>query len=305
MRHFLDLTDWSAKDIMNMLQNARQLKQEWENGGNEPVLAGKTLGMIFQKPSLRTRASFDVGMQHLGGYAIMLGPDEIQLGTRESIADVSRVLSGYVQAILARVFQHAHVVELAKYASVPVINGLSDDRHPCQALADMLTIYETFDELEGLNIAYVGDGNNVAASLMLAAVKLGANFAIATPKAHALPRDVWERAIEESSDHPVNIKGYSTPQKAVRDAHVIYTDTWVSMGQEDQRAEKLNHFAGFQVNRELLEHARDDAIVMHCLPAHRGEEITDDVADGKQSAIFRQAHNRLHAQKALLVELMA
>lgn len=305
MRHFLDIVDWSAKDIMNLLQSAQQLKKEWEDGGNEPVLAGKTLGMVFQKPSLRTRTSFDVGMYQLGGYAVMLSPDEIQLGTRESIGDVAQVLSGYVQAIMARVFDHAHVVELAKHASVPVINGLSDDRHPCQALADMLTIYETFGKLEGLNVAYVGDGNNVAASLMLASVKLGANFSIATPKAYPLPRNVWERAIEETSNYPVNIKGYSDPVQAVRDAHVIYTDTWVSMGQEAARAEKLKHFAGFQVNRDLLEHARDDAIVLHCLPAHRGEEITDEVMDSDQSAVFRQAHNRLHAQKALLVELMA
>ncbi|MEM6527337.1 MAG: ornithine carbamoyltransferase, partial [Chloroflexota bacterium] len=193
----------------------------------------------------------------------------------------------------------------AKFSSVPVINGLSDSSHPCQALADMLTIYEEFGEISGLKIAYVGDGNNVAASLMLAAVKLGASFAIASPQQYALPADVWETAVAQSARRSIDIKQYKTAAEAVQDAHVIYTDTWVSMGQEDQREEKLRHFWEYQVNDRLVAHARSDAIVMHCLPAHRGEEITDSVADGDQSAVFLQAHNRLHAQKALLVELMA
>ncbi len=305
MRHFLDLNDWTADEIMGLLDRARTLKSEWQGGGNDPVLAGKTLGMIFQKPSLRTRTSFDVGMYQLGGHSVMLGPDEIQLGERESIPDIARALSGYVQAIMARVFQHRHLRELAKHATVPVINGLSDASHPCQALADMLTIYETFGRVEGLKVAYVGDGNNVAASLMLASVKLGADFTIATPANYGLPQAVWEQAIGEASNRPVNIKGFSNPAEAVQDAHVIYTDTWVSMGQEAERNEKIRHFWNYQVNDELLSNARSDAIVLHCLPAHRGEEITDSVADGEQSAIFQQAHNRLHAQKALLVELMA
>jgi ornithine carbamoyltransferase len=305
MRHFLDIADWTEDEIMGLLERARELKQEWQNGGNAPVLAGKTLGMIFQKPSLRTRVSFDVGMQHLGGHAIMLSPDEIQLGKRESIPDVARVLSGYVEAIMARVFDHAHVLELAKWSSVPVINGLSDESHPCQALADMLTIYERFGKIEGLKVAYVGDGNNVAASLMRASVLLGADFAIATPPQFGLPRGVWEQAIETATSRSVSIKGFSSAVEAVKDAHVIYTDTWVSMGQEDQRAEKIRHFLPYQVNDAMVQHAHDDAIVLHCLPAHRGEEITDDVADGDHSAVFQQAHNRLHAQKALLVELMA
>jgi ornithine carbamoyltransferase len=304
MRHFLNLADWRSGDIMDLLDRALELKQALKDGHQEPLLAGKTLGMVFQKPSLRTRTSFDVGMYQLGGYAVVLSPNEIQLGQRESVSDVAQVLSGYVDAIMARVFQHTHLRQFAAMASVPVINGLSDDYHPCQALADMLTVYETFNQIENLKIAYVGDGNNVAASLMLAAVKLGADFAIATPPQHALSQTVWEAAIAEASDRPVSIKGYNDPIEAVRDAHVVYTDTWVSMGQEDQREQKLRHFSGFQVNQELLGHARSDAIVMHCLPAHRGEEITDAVMDGPQSVVFQQSENRLHAQKALLVALM-
>lgn len=306
MRHFLDLANWSANDIMGLLDKAIQLKTELEETGrNDPVLSGKALGMIFQKPSLRTRVSFDIAMYQLGGYAVMLAPQEIQLGERETVPDVSRVMSGYVQGIMARVFQHTHVTELAKHASVPVINGLSDDHHPCQALADMLTIYETFGKIEKLKVAYVGDGNNVAASLMMAATKLGAHFSIATPSGLALPQSVWEQAVSDASEYSVDIKGYDDPAKAVAGAHVIYTDTWVSMGQEGEREQKIKRFDGFQVNEALVDNARPDAIVMHCLPAHRGEEITDAVADGEHSAIFQQAHNRLHAQKALLVELMA
>ncbi len=304
MRHFLDLADWRSSDIMGLLDRARELKQAMKDGQQRPLLAGKTLGMVFQKPSLRTRTSFDVGMFQLGGHAVMLGPDEIQLGQRESITDVAQVLSGYVDGIMARVFQHGHLLQLAAKATVPVINGLSDDRHPCQALADMLTVYEAFGQIEGLKIAYVGDGNNVAASLMLASVKLGADFAIATPPRYGLPQTVWEKAVAEVTDRPVNIKGYTNPNEAVQDAHVVYTDTWVSMGQESQRDEKLRHFRPYQINEQLLSHARSDAIVLHCLPAHRGEEITDAVMDGPRSAVFQQSENRLHAQKALLVDLM-
>lgn len=304
MRHFLDLADWTSSELMELLQLARELKSEWEQGGNKPYLAGKTLGMIFQKPSLRTRVSFDVGMYQLGGYAIMLGPQEIGLGKREAIGDIAQVMSGYVQGIMARVFSHQHLMELANYASVPVINGLSDDLHPCQALADMLTIYETFGKIEGLKVAYVGDGNNVAASLMTASAQLGARFAVSTPPGMGIPEAAFQKATEAPS-HPVKIEIFHDPASAVKDADVVYTDTWVSMGQEDQRNEKIRHFAGYQVNEALLKHAKPSAIVLHCLPAHRGEEITDAVMDGPQSAVFQQAHNRLHAQKAVLVKLMA
>ncbi len=288
-----------------MLKVAVHLKMEWQTGGNKPVLKNRILGMIFQKPSLRTRVSFEVGMKHLGGDALMLGPQEIGLGQRESIADISRVLSGYVHGIMARVFEHRHVEELAQYAGVPVINGLSDDSHPCQAMADVLTIYEHFGRLQGLQLAYVGDGNNVAASLLLACAHFGINFAIATPKGYELPANVQIKAARLAQNSGVTIETFNDPRLAVRDADVIYTDTWVSMGQEEEMARRKEAFTPYQVNADLLQDASSDHIVMHCLPAHRGDEITDAVADGPTSAIFRQAENRLHAQKAILVNLMA
>ncbi len=289
--------------MRDLIRLAMHLKDEWRAGGNRPVLAGKVLGMVFQKPSLRTRVSFDVGMLHLGGHALYLSPNEIGLGKRESIADVARVLSGYVQGIMARVFDHAHVLELAEYSSVPVINGLSDYNHPCQAMADMLTIYEKFGHLEGLKLAFVGDGNNVATSLLFASMRFGLNFSIATPPAYALPESVIVKAMRIAPD-PDMITITTDPVEAVENADVVYTDTWTSMGQEAEAERRRKVFPPYQVNNELLSHAKPTAIVMHCLPAHRGEEITDEVADGPQSAIFQQAENRLHAQKAILVRLM-
>lgn len=300
MKDFLDIADWSSHALWESLQLAVYLKREWRAGGNRPILAGKNLGMVFQKPSLRTRVSFEVAMQHLGGHAIMLGPEEIELGKRESIADIARVLSGYVQGIMARVFDHSHVVQLAEHASVPVINGLSDASHPCQAMADILTIFEHFGELKGLKLAFVGDGNNVAASLVEAAVKFGLDFSIASPEGYGLK----SAHIAGANALGIKAQAVSNPEEAVADAHVIYTDTWVSMGQEAEIKKREAAFERYQVNAKLLRFARPDAIVMHCLPAHRGQEITDEVADGVQSVIFQQAENRLHAQKALLVELM-
>lgn len=300
MKHFLDLTDWSSKTLWELLQLAVHLKTEWRAGGNKPVLQGKVLGMVFQKPSLRTRVSFEVGMLHLGGSAIMLGPSEIGLGKRESIADVARVLSGYVQCIMARVFDHQHVIELAKYSRVPVINGLSDDQHPCQALADALTIYEHYGYLKGIKLAYVGDGNNVAVSLLQAAVHFGMDFAIAAPEGYELP----VRMLDEARESGIQVEASTRPEQIMDGAHAVYTDTWVSMGQEAEVAAREKIFGPYQVNQTLLKQAAPGAIVLHCLPAHRGQEITDDVADGPQSAIFPQAENRLHAQKALLVKLM-
>lgn len=304
-KHFLDLPNWSTKDLWEMLELAVYLKQEWRSGGNRPVLAGKVLGMVFQKPSLRTRVSFEVGMKHLGGDAIMLGPQEIGLGKRESIADVARVLSGYVQGIMARVFDHNHVVELAKYATVPVINGLSDDRHPCQAMADILTIYEHFRTLSGLKLTYIGDGNNVAASLMVACAHFGMDFAIASPEGYQLPAHTIAEVSTIAQETGSKIELFTDVHTAASGANIIYTDTWVSMGQEDEVQARLKTFADYQVNAGLLQHAAANAVVLHCLPAHRGQEITDEVADGAQSLIFEQAENRLHAQKAILVKLMA
>ncbi len=303
-RHFLSIHDYSRQELEAMLDLAVRLKAERRTGGNRPVLAGKVLGMIFQKPSLRTRVSFDMAMRHLGGDALYLSPDEIGLGKRESVADVSRVLSGYVDAIMARVFAHAHILELAKYASVPVINGLSDFDHPCQAMADVLTIKERFGRLEGVNLTYVGDGNNVAVSLLFAAVRLGLNYTIASPEGYDLSVDVRQRGQEMAKETGSRLRFLRDPHEAVRNAQVVYTDTWTSMGQEEQAEQRNRVFPPYQVNGKLVSEADPSAIVMHCLPAHRGFEITDEVADGPHSAIFQQAENRLHAQKAILVTLL-
>ncbi len=305
MRHFIDLTEWSTEDLRQLLDLAVHLKMEWRSGGNQPVLKGKALAMVFQKPSLRTRVSFEVGMQQLGGSALMIGPQEIGLGKRESIPDVARSLSCFVQGIMARVFEHDHVVGLAKYGSVPVINGLSDAQHPCQALADMLTIYERFGRIRGVRVVYVGDGNNVSLSLAQAAVNFGAHFAIATPPGYGLSEDELSAVAETADRTGSTVEAYEDPYTAVKNADVVYTDTWVSMGQEDETQKRRTDLRPYQLNDDLLRHAGKNAIAMHCLPAHRGDEITDSVADGVQSAIFQQAENRLHAQKAVLVTLMA
>lgn len=305
MRHFIDLADWSSADIRALLDRALALKAEWHAGGNAPLLKGKALAMVFQKPSLRTRVSFEVGMTHLGGSALMIAPSEIGFGKRESIADIARVLSGYVQIVMARVFAHADVVELAHWSSVPVINGLSDQQHPCQALADALTIRERFGTLEGIRIAFVGDGNNTAASLAQIAAHTGAHFSIASPPGYTLSEETLDQIGVLAEANGTHLAAYHEVGAAVRDAQVIYTDTWVSMGQEDEYERRVHDFAPYQVNDALLRLAAPEAIVMHCLPAHRGYEITDSVADGAQSAIFQQAENRLHAQKAILATLLA
>jgi ornithine carbamoyltransferase len=304
MRHFLEL-DWSSQDIRDLLQLAVDLKREWQNGGNKPVLKDKILAMVFQKPSLRTRVSFEVGMEHLGGHAIYLGPDEIGLGKRESVADVARVLSGYANGIMARVFAHSDVKELAEWSKIPVINGLSDDHHPCQAMADVLTIYEHFGRVEGLKWAYIGDGNNVAVSSLYAAAHFGMDFATATPPQYRIPASVVDAAMPLLQRSEINFEQFENPADAAKDADVLYTDTWISMGQEAETAERERIFDGYQINDDLLKHAKPGAVVMHCLPAHRGQEITDAAMDGSQSVVFQQAENRLHAQKALLVKLMA
>ncbi len=303
-KDFLAVSDYSPAELQGMLDLAVRLKKERQAGGNEPVLKNKVLGMIFQKPSLRTRVSFDMAMRHLGGDALYLSPNEIGLGQRESIADVARVMSGYVDAIMARVFAHEHVLELAKWASVPVINGLSDYNHPCQAMADALTIQEEFGSLKGLNVTFIGDGNNVAVSLMHICAKLGANFTIANPEGYDIVPHAVELAKQFAAESGSKLTFLRDPHQAVRDAHVIYTDTWTSMGQEAEAKKREAVFPPYQVNQQLVSEARADVIVMHCLPAHRGQEITDEVADGPHSRLFPQAHNRLHAQKAILVKLL-
>jgi ornithine carbamoyltransferase len=304
MRHFLSILDHSSQELLDLIELSLRLKAELAKGGNKPLLKDKVLSMVFQKPSLRTRVSFDVGMHQLGGVALYLSPDEIGLGKRESVADVSRVLSGYVDAIMARVFDHEHVLELARHGSVPVINGLSDFNHPCQAMADVLTIRERFDRLEGLNVTYVGDGNNVAVSLMFACAKLGMNFTIASPEGYDLPPKTVLQGQPAADESGASIRQLRDPHEAVRDAQVIYTDTWVSMGQEEEAKKREKVFPPYQVNAQLVAEADPSAIVLHCLPAHRGQEITDEVADGPHSAIFQQAENRMHAQKSILVKLL-
>jgi len=303
-RNFLTITDFSKNDLEKLLKSALSLKNEYFNHGNPPLLKGKVLAMVFNKPSLRTRISFDMAMRHLGGDALFISPNEIGLGKRESIADVARVLSGYVSGIMARVFAHDHVTELAKWSSVPVINGLSDYNHPCQAFTDVFTMYEHFGNLDDLNVAYVGDGNNVAVSLLHACVILGINFTIASPQGYVINSKVWETAEILSRKSGSTINQLRNPQEAVLDADVIYTDTWTSMGQEEESKKREKVFPPYQVNSDLLIKAKSTAIVMHCLPAHRGQEITDNVADGPQSLLFTQAHNRLHAQKAILLNLL-
>lgn len=304
MKHFLAVSDFSREELEAMLDLAVRLKQERRRGGNAPVLQGKVLAMVFQKPSLRTRVSFDMAMRHLGGDALYLSPAEIGLGERESIADVSRVLSGYVDAIMARVFAHQHVLDLAKYASVPVINGLSDFNHPCQAMADVLTMREHFGRLQGLNVTFVGDGNNVAVSLLMACARLGMNFTLASPEGFDLPATVVAQARDMAAASAASVHLLRDPHEAVRGADVIYTDTWTSMGQEKEAAHRAKVFPPYQVNARLVSEADAGVIVMHCLPAHRGQEITDDVADGAHSVLFPQAENRMHAQKAILVTLL-
>jgi len=304
-KDFIAVSDYTPNELQDLLDLAIFLKKELKSGGNKPILHGKVLGLIFQKPSLRTRISFEMGMRHLGGDALYISPAEIGLGQRESIADVARVLSGYVQGIMARVFDHNHVVELARWAEIPVINGLSDYNHPCQAMADALTIIERFGAMKGLNVTFLGDGNNVAVSLMHICTKLGANFTLASPEGYDLSSFSLEKAREFSADSGSSIRTVHDPHEAVRDADVIYTDTWTSMGQEAETEKRKAVFPPFQVNAKLVSEARRDVIVMHCLPAHRNQELTDEVADGPHSVIFPQAHNRMHAQKAILVQLLS
>ncbi len=284
-----------------MTDTALRLK----NGGSSSLLAGKNLALLFEKPSLRTRVSFEVAMRQLGGHALYLSPAEVGLGKREPVADVARVLSRQVDVVAARTFEHKTVEELARWAEVPVINALSDGEHPCQALADLLTIYEKKGRWEGLTLAYVGDGNNVARSLALGSAMVGMSFRIASPAGYGLPEAVVEEARRRAAASGAEVVCLESPEEAVRGADIVYTDVWASMGSEDEAEERARAFAGYQVTPELVALAAPDAIVMHDLPAHRGEEIADEVIEGPQSVVFDQAENRLHAQKALLALVLA
>ena len=296
MHHFLSLADWSSSDLMELIQEAVYLKREYRTGGNRPILKGKALGMIFQKPSLRTRVSFEMAMQHVGGHALYIGPSEIGLGKRESIPDISRVMSGYVQGIMARVFDHDHVTQLAQWSSVPVINGLSDYNHPCQAMADVLTIYEEFGRLEGIHLSYLGDSNNVTRSLLFAAAQFGFKLTVSSPDGYELDDDSIQIAKSIGGADVVQL--VSDPNEAVKDVDVIYTDTWTSMGQEEEAAKRREIFPPYQVNFQLVSKAPKHAIVMHCLPAPRREESTASIPAAPHARLFQRGESPLPAQRA-------
>jgi ornithine carbamoyltransferase len=298
------MDDFTAEEVRAVLERAAAMKR---TGGTDPTrpLAGRVLAMIFEKPSLRTRVTFEVGMAHLGGAAIYLAPSDAQLGTRETIPDAARNLARWVDAIMARTFSHDTVVQLAEFASVPVINGLSDLEHPCQTLADLLTLSERLGDFRGRTLAWVGDGNNVCHSLLLGAAKLGLSVRVATPAGFAPTPAVVERARSLARDAEAAIEVMEDPAEAASGADAIYTDVWASMGQEQEKAERARAFRPYQVNAALVARAAPTAIVLHCLPAHRGEEITDGVLDGPHSAVLDQAENRLHAQKALLAMILS
>lgn len=303
MPHFLTIAQTPIDRLRHFLDVALRLKKQHKTTGkNNLILAGKTLAMIFEKPSLRTRVSFAVAMSHLGGNSLVLRPDEVGLGTREPIQDVARVLSGMCDGIMARTFEHQKVVDLAHYGSVPVINGLTDYTHPCQAMADLMTLHEHFGDLAGRTLTYVGDGNNVARSLSVACGKFGMRFVIASPDAYRLPQKDADSTMSLIPE--MDFVMTDDPIAAVESADAIYTDTWVSMGQEAEKAVRLKDFAGYCVNEELLAKAPKHAVVLHCLPAYRGYEISEGVMEGKQSLIFPQAENRLHFQKGLIASLM-
>ncbi|QNU18096.1 MULTISPECIES: ornithine carbamoyltransferase [Geobacillus] len=303
-RDFLTLLDFSTEEILDLLALAADLKAKQKAGVSYTPLSGKTMAMIFEKPSTRTRVSFEVGMIQLGGQAMYLNGNDLQLGRGETIADTARVLSQYVDVIMIRTFAHQKVEELAEYASVPVINGLTDDDHPCQALADLLTIYEAKKTFQGVKLAYVGDGNNVANALLVAAAKVGMNVAIACPPGYEPKAEYVEAARQIGEKTGATVVVTHDPLVAVAGADAIYTDVWTSMGQESESAERLQVFQPYQVNEELVKAAKPDYLFLHCLPAHRGEEVTAGVMDGPNSVVFEQAGNRLHAQKAILLSVL-
>ena len=295
-RSFTRVADWSRDELLEVLGLADDLKRLQQAREEHHLLPGRTLGMIFQKPSTRTRVSFEVGIYQLGGTGLYLSAGDLQLGRGETIKDTAVVLSRYLDAIMIRTFAQSDVEELAANASIPVINGLTDSAHPCQALADVMTIRERFGRLEGLKVVYLGDGNNVCASLMVACAKLGMDFVAATPSGYQPD----EKAVRIAREAGGAVELVDDPRAAVAGADVLYTDVWTSMGQEDERQQRLQDLAGFGIDADLVKHAGDSAIVLHCLPAHYGEEITEDVLYGPQSAVWDQAENRLHAQKALM-----
>jgi len=298
------LQDLTREEMEQIFKTSELLKLQSLRGQEHPLLKGKTLAMIFEKPSTRTRVSFEVGMWQLGGYALYLSSTDLQLGRGETIADTARVLSRYVHGIMARVFAHQTILDLVKYSKVPVINGLSDFSHPCQGLADLFTVYEKKGKLEGLKLAYVGDGNNVAHSLLYGCSKMGMTITLGCPKGYEPDPKVIAQAKEEAKRTGGGVKVVQDPKEAVKGADVVYTDVWASMGKEKEREERIRVLKPYQVNPELVKEAKEDYIFMHCLPAHRGEEVVNEVADSRNSVIFDQAENRMHTQKAVMALTM-
>lgn len=304
VRHLTSVQDLSKSELMRVLEKSKNLKDMLKQEKSHEYLYGKTLGMVFAKPSTRTRVSFETAMTQLGGHAIYLGWNTLQLGRGETISDTAKTLSGYLDVIMARIYEHENLLELARNSSVPVINGLTDLLHPCQAVADLFTIWEEKEKLAGLKLAYVGDGNNVCHSLLLGASKVGTNVDVAAPSGYEPKKGIVEDAKLQAAKTEVNVNITDDPEEAVKDADAVYTDVIASMGDEEEREKRLNDFEGYQVNSELMGLAKDDAIFMHCLPAHRGEEVSAEVIDGSQSVVFQQAQNRMHTEKAILTSLL-
>lgn len=304
MKHMIDLNDVSPKEIEDILKLAGKLKDDLKHGREHHLLKGKTLGMIFSKSSTRTRVSFEVGMYQLGGYAMFLSSSDIQLGRGETIYDTARVLSRYINGIMIRTFKHSDVTDLAKYGTIPVINGLTDLMHPCQILADLYTVYEAKGRLKGLKLAYVGDGNNVANSLLQGCAKTGVDIYVAAPEGYGCDGTIIEQAKQAAVKSGSKVVLTEDPEEAVKNADVIYTDTWVSMGQEAEKEMRVKIFMPYQVNKKLFSKAKDDAILLHCLPAYRGFEVTEEIIDGPNSMVIEEAENRLHVQKAIMAALM-
>ncbi|MGC8611308.1 MAG: ornithine carbamoyltransferase [Athalassotoga sp.] len=302
-KSIVSIDDLTIEELNQLIDTSIRLKDELYSGERRDVLSGKTLGMIFEKPSLRTRVAFETAMTQLGGHAIYLGPDDIKLGKRETTEDIARVLSSMVDVIMARVFAHKTVEDLAKYSRVPVINGLSDFEHPTQIVGDMVTVKEKFGYFKGIKFSFIGDGNNVANSIALAGAKLGMHVVVASPKGYELQKKVFERALEISKLTQAKIEITNDPEYAAKDADVIYTDVWASMGQESEAEARKKIFAPYQVNSKIMSLAKKTAIFMHCLPAHYGEEVTEEVGHGPQSVIFEEAENRLHSIKAMIVHV--
>lgn len=305
MKHLLCLNDWTSEEITNVLDLADKLKYENKNGiRHDHHLRGKTLGMIFSKSSTRTRVSFEVGMHQLGGYALFLSSADIQLGRGETVHDTAKTLSRYLDGIMIRTFLQKDVVDLAAYGSIPIINGLTDDLHPCQILADLMTIREKKGCLKGLKLAYIGDGNNVAHSLLIGCAKTGIDISVASPEGYTCSDKYKAIAMEVSKKTGSTVQITTDPVEAVQCADVVYTDTWISMGMETEKEKRIKLFSPYQVNQQLFSKAKPDAIFMHCLPAYRGFEVTEEIIDGSASVVFDEAENRMHAQKAVMVTLM-